>query len=252
MSTAATPSAEQTVTQVVRPQQVVIYSHSPLVYWWPVWSVGFLFAFLTWMQGKPTQFGDVQVIVHPSKSLGVIYTFTFLLVMLMTHITVRGVASMVVIISAITVTLFLAYMDWWGYVLDALGNLAIYMNLGFYMFFSLAVLLIWIISFFIFDRLEYWVVHPGQMIHHSVFGDGEESFDTRGMTVNKLRSDLFRHWILGLGSGDLHIVASGATKGDFIIPNVLFIGTKVARIQELVATKPIQGNDNLVTVGQAE
>src|SRR5208282_2850393 len=161
--------------------------------------------------------------------LGVMFTMVFLLVILMTHIAVRGMASMTVLITLFALTMFFLYMDWWESILAALGRLAIYMNLGFYVFFSSAVFLVWCLAMFIFDRLDYWVVHPGQMIHHTVFGGGEQSYDTRGMSVSKLRSDLFRHWMLGLGSGDLHIAATGAKSGEFVIPNVLFVGTKLAQ-----------------------
>ena len=34
-----------------RPPQVVIISHSPLFYWWPVWVVGFLMAAVSYWQG---------------------------------------------------------------------------------------------------------------------------------------------------------------------------------------------------------
>ncbi len=243
------PTAEETAGRVVRPRSLTIYSHSPVFYWWPVWSLGYLFAFLTWLQGVHTHFGDVEVIIHPSKSLGVMYTMVFLLVILMTHISVRGVASMTVIISLIAVTLFFLYMDWWERILEALGRLAIYMNLGFYVFFSSSVFFVWCLAMFIFDRLDYWVVHPGQLVHHTVFGGGEESFDTRGMSLTKLRSDLFRHWILGIGSGDLHIATTGAKTGEFVIPNVLFIGTKLQQMQDMVATKPDETHDNIVTAG---
>jgi hypothetical protein len=238
MSTATTkPSAAETAARAVQPQEVTIYSHSGIVYWW---------------QGKPTDFGDALVIVHPSKNIGVIFTFVFLLVILLTHITVRGVASVTVIIALIAGTLFLAYMDWWENVLHALGRLAIYMNLGFYVFFSSSVFLVWALAMFVADRLEYWVVHPGQLVHHSVFGGGEQSYDTRGMSVTKLRSDLFRHWILGLGAGDLHIAATGAKATEFTIPNVLFVGTKERRIQDMVAQKPGEHTGNVVTAGQPQ
>jgi hypothetical protein len=37
-------SATQATTPRVddRPQEVIVISHSPLFYWWPVWAVGFL------------------------------------------------------------------------------------------------------------------------------------------------------------------------------------------------------------------
>jgi hypothetical protein len=39
-----------------RPVEVVIISHSPLFYWWPVWSVGFLMAALSYLQGDQVAF----------------------------------------------------------------------------------------------------------------------------------------------------------------------------------------------------
>jgi len=136
------------------------------------------------------------------------------------------------------VVLFFAYMGWWDAILGAAKSLAIYMNLGFYVFFSAAVFVLWAASVFFFDRLEYWAFQPGQMIHHNWLGEGEQTFDTRGMSVSKERSDIFRHWILGLGSGDLHIAATGAKAGDFTIKNVLFVSAKLAAIERLVSLKP--------------
>jgi hypothetical protein len=221
-----------------------------IFYWWPVWLIGYLFALLTYMQGVPTVFGEgdnrVEVLIHSSRNLGVIFTMTFLLVMMMSHLAVRGLASLTLIITLIAITILFAYLDWWESILHALGSLAIYMNLGFYMFFSGVVFGVWVLALFVFDRLEYWEFRPGQMIHHSVFGSGEQTYDTRGMSVTKLRNDLFRHWILGLGSGDLHIAATGALKADFVVPNVLFVGAKLRRIEQLASMKPDEHIDELV------
>ncbi len=251
MSTVVTPqSVADVAPAAVAPREVRIYSHSYLVYWWPVWAVGYLLAFLTYVQGVEATFGSRTVLVHPSHNLGVVFTFTCLLVILLTNVAVRGLASVVVIITAIALVLFFAYMGWWDYILHALGRLAIYMNLGFYVFFSSVVFLIWVLSVFFFDRLDYWVFQPGQMVHHNWLGGGEQTFDTRGMSVTKERSDLFRHWILGLGSGDLHISATGAKAADFTVKNVLFIGSKLAQIERLVSLKPGDAEKNVFTAGQ--
>ncbi len=69
------------------------------------------------------------------------------------------------------------------------------------------------------------------------------------MSVNKLRNDLFRHWILGLGTGDLHISATGARQAEFVVPNVIFVGTKLHQIEQLVAEKPDGNAGNIMTVG---
>jgi hypothetical protein len=141
-------------------------------------------------------------------------------------------------------------MDWWDYTLEELGKLAIYMNLGFYLFFATAMFIIWVVMVFFTDRLEYWAFQPGQMVHHSWLGDAEQTFDTRGMSVTKERSDMFRHWVLGLGSGDLHIAATGATKAEFVVKNVLFVGSKLAAIQRLVSLKPGDVERNVFTAGE--
>jgi hypothetical protein len=251
MSTAVTPQSVTAVAPLATLREVRVYSHSPIFYWWPVWAIGYLMALLTLIQGQPTEFADTQVLIHPSRTLGVIFTFTLVLVIIMTHFAVRGIASLTVIIAAIAVTLFFAYMGWWDEILKAVGNLAIYMNLGFYTFFATAMFIIWALAVFVFVRFDYYVFRPGQLVHVSVFGGGEESFDARGMSVIKMRDDLFRHWVLGLGSGDLHVATTGARKAEFVVPNVLFVGWKLQRIQQLVAMQPDETTPNhTFTAGQ--
>src|SRR5262249_61655711 len=159
---------------------------------------------------------------------------------------VRGIASLTVIIALLAVTFLLAYLRWWDDIFRAMGRLAMFMNLGFYVFFSTAVLLAWLLAFFVFDRLNYWTFRPGQVIHRMVFGGGAVTYDTGGMSVYKLRDDLFRHWVLGLGSGDLHISTTGAKKTDFVVPNVLFIGAKLAEIERLAAMKAVEPSEEVV------
>jgi len=245
----------QPVAQVTSPavQEITIYSHSPLFYWWPVWAVGYLLALVTYIQGVPVTFGEGDhartVLIHPSHNLGVIFTFTFLLVILITHSTVRGTASLTVIVALIAVTLFFAYMGWWDNILRAIGDLAMFMNLGFYLFFSTALFILWATAVFAFDRLHYYTFRPGQMVTGAFIGGGEQTWDTRGMSVEKKRDDLFRHWVLGLGSGDLHIAATGARKAEFVVANVLFVDGKVETIQRLSAMKPDETSDNVTTAG---
>lgn len=236
-------------------REIVVYSHSALIYWWPVWVLGYILAVVTYFEGVPTRLGDgddaVTVIVHPSKNLGVIYTVVTLLVIVMTNATVRGLASAMVIVTLLMMIFAFAYFGLWDDIFAAVRNLAIYLNLGFYVMFSTAILIIWAAAFFVFDRLQYWVFRPGQAVRHEVFGDGNRTYDTHGMSVYKLRDDLFRHWILGLGSGDLHIATTGAQHNEFIVPNVMFIGWKLPRIQRLVAMEPDEFHEGTpVTIGE--
>jgi len=255
MSTVVTQHAapESLAHPSAMPKEIVLYSHSPIFYWWPVWVVGYIFALLTMIQGVPTEFkhGDVtdSVLIHPNPSLGVLFTMTFFLVIMMTHFSVRGTASLTLIVTAIAAALFVAYMQWWDNLIRAFQELRIFMNLGFYVFFSTAVFAVWAMAVFFFDRFTYWKFTPGQMVYHSVLGDGEQTFDTGGMSVDKKQDDLFRHWILGIGSGDVHVITTGAKRAEFTIPNVLFVRSKLARVQELVAMKPDQKNETVLTAG---
>jgi len=250
MSTAVVqqPAAESAV-QATRPREVTLISHSPIFYWWPVWAVGYIFALMTLFQGVRYEFNDAEVLIHPSRTLGVVFTFTFLMVIVMTHFTVRGLASVVTILTFVALAFALAYFQLWEPLLDAFGRLAIFMNLGFYVFFSTAIFIVWALAVFVFDRSTYFVVRPGQLVQVGMFGAGEQTFDTHGMSVEKKRDDLFRHWVLGLGSGDLFIATTGAKRAEFVIPNVLFVGTKLELVQELVALKPDQMPNTVLTAG---
>lgn len=221
-------------------QELRIYSHSTFFYWWPVWLTGYLIAAATRMHGQTVRIGNTEVWMDHSKNMGVLFTLVFFLVILFTNITLRGMASVVVILGMAFVALLLAYFGWWEDVLNWMGRLTIFMNMGFYVFFSSLVLLVWAVSVFVYDRLSYWRVTPGQLTHDTVIGGSQKSYDTRGMVFEKQRQDLFRHWILGFGSGDIMISTTGARRETFAIPNVLFVDAKVSAIQKMIAMSPDQ------------
>jgi hypothetical protein len=114
-----------------RPAQVVIISHSPLFYWWPVWAVGFLMAGWSYWYGDQVAFvppgtvaergarleghdGLRDVLIAPagrslpaaddpeelkqsrlrmtsSNNPGIIWAMTLCLVIVLTHVHLRGV-----------------------------------------------------------------------------------------------------------------------------------------------------------------
>src|SRR5262249_16867000 len=119
-----------------------------------------------------------------------------------------------------------------------IGNLLIHLNSGAYFTFAGLMFLVWAISFFVLDRITFWRVTPGQITEEHLFGAGSKSYDTEGITLEKRRDDLFRHWLLGLGSGDLHIQTFGARQERLDIPNVLFVGSKIGFIQRMLSQKP--------------
>jgi hypothetical protein len=220
------------------PQTVYVFSHSNFFYWWPVWVVGFIMALVTFLWGQKVNVGGAAEMIHPSKNLGVIFTLTLFLVILITNVTVRGLASVLVILGAAFAVLLVAYLGWWDTMLGWFSLLSIHMNLGFYVFFSTLIFVVWAVAVFGYDRLHYWRVTPGQITHDYVIGGAAKSYDTRGMVFEKHRQDLFRHWVLGMGSGDIEISTMGAKREHLTVPNVLFVDAKVSAIQRLIAMSP--------------
>ncbi len=87
-----------------------------------------------------SRIGNSAVWFHESKNLGVIFTLLFFLVILITNISLRGMASVVAILAFAFGVLLLAYFKMWEEVLNWMGMVSIYMNMGFYIFFSTLVL----------------------------------------------------------------------------------------------------------------
>jgi hypothetical protein len=122
----------------IRPREVRIVAHSMLFYWWPVWAVGLLVAGLTWLGGHylaivpaGTQVvegfdggGDALVLpagahlpkdpatgkprepafrVASRSGYGVVFIVVLLLVIFITNVPIRGLWSVIVIITVVLV-----------------------------------------------------------------------------------------------------------------------------------------------------
>jgi hypothetical protein len=221
------------------PPALKLVGHSSLFYWWPAWVTGYVMALVTYLGGHAIEIkpGETEL-VHSSSGPGVVFFLILFLVILVTSVSVRGLASGMVILGAAFLTILLAYFRLWDPILLFLGGLRIHLNFAAYFWFSTLLFVAWALAFFVFDRMTYWEIKPGQITENFVFGSGSRTFDTEGMSVEKYRGDLFRHWLLGLGAGDIHIVTMGPQREHIDVPNVLFIGSKIRVIQEMVAVKP--------------
>ncbi len=177
-------------------------------------------------------------IAHRS-TYGVVFALVLLLVILITNVPLRGMWSFMMIVVVILLITVFALFHWWDAIFHAVALLDIRINTGGYFFISTCLLVVWVITFILFDRQMYIIFTPGQLKVRLEIGGGEKAYDTSGMTIEKQRSDLFRHWILGLGSGDLIVNTSGAHVQHFDLPNVLFIGKKVQQIEDMLREKAV-------------
>ncbi len=259
--------------------EIRIISHSTLFYWWPVWALGFLMALITAFSGermvtvpagttivdnvdltnhgiekpryvlalpvgakierKHDKFEDPKLHIASSKNPGVLFCVILLLVVTITNVPLRGLWSVIVITLILSISIILAILGKWDDILSTLSYLDIRITLGGYVLLSGVLFGLWLLVFFLFDKQIYMVFTPGQLRVRLEIGEAETAYDTTGMTIQKQRSDLFRHWILGLGSGDLIVRTAGAQSHHFDMPNVLFLGRKVKEIEEMLRSRQV-------------
>jgi hypothetical protein len=177
--------------------------------------------------------------VSTNKNLGVVFTLVLLVVIFITNVPLRGLWSVIVIIFLVALIIILGLLDVLDQILHVLYFLDIRISMGGYVVIGTVLFGLWLVVFMLFDRQIYMVFTPGQLRVKLEIGDAETAYDTTGMTIQKQRSDLFRHWILGLGSGDLIVRTAGAQGHQFDMPNVLFLGRKVRDIEDMLRSRQI-------------
>jgi hypothetical protein len=276
MSTMPAPAASPQAADV--PNEIRIVSHSTLFYWWPIWAVGFLMALISWFSpyslavvprgskvfpdenfhkverdvlalpsGKAWleknadgNAVDPHLYVGQKKEMGVLFCVLLLLVITITNVPMRGLWSVIVIMLIISLCIIISLIpNAWDRILHNLDFLDIRINMGGYMLISLVLFVLWLIVMLLFDRQIYMVFKPGQLVVKLEIGDQETVYDSTGASIQKQRSDLFRHWILGFGSGDLIVKTAGAQAHTFDMPNVLFLGRRVREIEDMLRARPV-------------
>lgn len=261
------------------PREIRIISHSGLFYWWPVWAFGFIFALVTLIDGHLmapvpvyteakgeanipgyNQPRDVYVLpdkksipidpntgnpqqpklhITTSRIPGVWFCIILLVVIFITNVPLRGLWSVIVISFILFLSIIFATLGWWDNIINKFSLLDIRITMGGYLLIAIVLLIIWVLTIFFFDRQIYMVFTPGQLRVHLEIGGGEVAYDTTGMTIQKQRSDLFRHLFLGFGSGDLIVRTSGAQAHHFDLPNVLILGRRVREIEDMLRSRQV-------------
>jgi hypothetical protein len=258
--------------------QVVIVSHSGFFYWWPVWAAGFLMAIWTYWTGYQVAFvppgttaergaqvvgvdGRRDVLVAPagrelpaadaaggplpaltmtpSNNPGIIWAMTLCLMVVVTHIELRGVWSVIALLAVVFVTILFAVFGLWDLLLRAVLAIDIHITAAGYLAISLFLFVLWLFMALVYDRREYMIFSRGQLRVRMAIGTGETVHDTRGMVVEKRRDALLRHWLLGFGSGDLIVDTSGTGARRFEMPNVLFVASKLRLIHTMLQEREV-------------
>ena len=161
------------------------------------------------------------------------FCVVLLLTVVITNVPLRGLWSFLVLLLLVVLALIISLIpDGWDQLLSAVGNLHIYINMAGYLFIATVVFILWAVSVFIFDQRTYIVITPGQIQVCEHIGASIRNFDTMGLSFEKQRDDLFRHWLLGFFSGDLIVRTAGAERETIRLPNVLWIGWRLEEVQQ--------------------
>lgn len=259
-------------------REVRIYAHSTLFYTWPVWAAGFIMGIVTYLDGgrvavvpsgtrvavakegtaeidgtitalhgravlvfppgKTDNLEDPRLHMASSKNLGVLFVIVLLLTILVTNVPMRGLWSLVLILFIVLLSVTFALAEVWEKILNQFQQLQIFINAGGYFFIATILFLIWAFTVFIFDHRTFVAFTSGQVRVALAVGAGDTVYSTEGMTFQKKQDDLFRHWIVGLGSGDL-IIHRSNTVQEIDMPNVLFVGSKIREIERLIKEKEV-------------
>lgn len=171
--------------------------------------------------------------------LGSMFIVVLLLTIFITNVPMRGLWSFLTILSIVVIALLFSVFHVWDDFYTLIGGLHVFINMAGYMFVALAVLIIWLVSVYVFDRRTYIIFTPGQVKVCEHIGASVRTYDTVGLTFEKQRDDLFRHIILGFGSGDLIVRTAGAERNEIKIQNVLMIGSKLKDVEDLLRERAV-------------
>jgi hypothetical protein len=177
--------------------------------------------------------------ISSSKNNGVFFFSVMLFVVFVTCVPLRGLLSIMVIMLIVFLVIIFALAGIWDRILTNLGFIDIRINQGGYLFFSTVLFGMWLLVFLFYDKQIYVVFKPGMVIVRLTIGEGELALEATGMVLQKLRSNFFLHWVLGLGTSDLVIRFGGAAPQHFDLPNVFVGGQRLTQIENLTRAKAV-------------
>lgn len=218
---------------------IKLVSHSNIFFWWPAWAAGYAIALMSYIQGRDVAVSpEIVERIHPSNNPGIFFIAVLVLLVVFTTTKLRGIYSAMTVVTAGFFVVLFAWFGWWDDIFHFIPQLSARANMGFHILFSTTLMVVWLLAFFVFDRLTVWRIRPGQMVEERLIGGQARSYDTNGLVFERRGQDLFHDVILGFGAGDLTLTIGGANEETIQIPNVLFLNRKVKVIERLIAVKP--------------
>jgi hypothetical protein len=190
---------------------------------------------------KDKEVAPPKLHISDNKNLGTWYLFITAMCIFFSTVTVRGWVAISIVSTIIFLVIIFNLTGVWERITTGLGFLDVRINQGGYIFFSTVLFIFWAIVIFAYDRQVKMTFTPRQVRVVQEVGDAEMVFDATGLNFQKLRTDPFRHWILGLaGAGDLVVRTGGAHPQTIEFPNVLFLHRRLQKIERLLQTQEVR------------
>jgi hypothetical protein len=240
------------------PQEVKVIMHSALLYWWPVWVVGFLMALWTYLdnyhlvlvpEGTVVEANQVLVpeggvvdapLVHVARSKvpGAVFVVTLGVVLGMNNGWMRGWRAYFFAALLAALAFLVSWGGLWGSLYEWVSCLDVRINLGGYLVVSAVLFAIWAWFFFVVDRQLFVVFSMSQVRLHNRVLEEERAFDAGGVAFQKQEYDWFR-WLVGFGAGDIVLRVGGAAPQIIELANVIHVGRRLQQIERLLRTKDV-------------
>ena len=167
--------------------------------------------------------------VAANNNYGVVFVGAILFVIIVTNLTLRGMASIIAIGLFIIAGLFVALMGWWDDIFAWLGGLDVRMNAGGYLAVAIPLLVIWLFSTFVYDHYTYLIVSRGRCRSAGRSATANSRWMHPGCCWRRSGTTSSATGCWDWARGDLHVKTGTPSNLDFDLPNVLFIGWKLAQ-----------------------
>jgi hypothetical protein len=238
--------------------EIKLYSHSPLLYWWPVWAAGFVMALWTYFDNyhmalvpESTVVQDNRLLapegaalevpaVHMARSRwpGIVFVFTLLLAIYLNAASLRGPWALFGLAVLAALVLLFNWLEWWSPLHRWFGMLRVHLNLGAYLTIATPLFFLWALTVFFFDRRTYAGFSTGQVHIRDELGDSEKVYDTSAVTFEKEPYD-WLCFLVGFGAGDILVRVGGPQPTYYSLPNVIRVGKKMRLIEERLRTRDV-------------
>lgn len=223
--------------------EVRIYSHSAIIYWWPVWLYAAFCWLATYVHHETMNPGGLKTVnVFPSPWLGLSFLGVLFFVVTFSNVKMRGFYALLVMMAVALLVIGVHAAVGLGRIFGAFHLLFVYMNEAFYAAMAIFMFGLWFAVVFGVDRLTYYRFRPGQVSEEHRYGQlhAAVNLPTDGMTVRRLATDFVRHDILGLsflgyGTGDFICKPTTVSGHEpLVLENVIRLSRKFPRIEEMI------------------